>query len=393
MPLSGSDRIAPELSLGFDDVMIEPAAAYGTPQEVQLHTRFSSNIKLNIPLVLSSTDVNGAVAAAQAGGIGILPNTMSASKQADLVRHVKRFQSRIVRHVISVTPETSIVEALEYKQRYDVNFFPVVEGGTQVLAGFLIFNDADAYDDVEKTVSSYMSQDVVTVPEGTDLSDAYALMKEKNTSFVAIIDGQNRCTGLITQDDKQKSEKFPHATIDTNGALCVAAVVGTGEKEFDRVNTLIDAGVDVIVVQGDSQNKSVLDIITYIRRQRTGHVDVVAGNVCTSQAALALIDAGANGVIVGQCEDMLGLGIGIPSFTALLNASEAAGIHNVPVTFTGETQIDRLTKALAAGAHGLMIKDMNDYQTLLSQIKTALAHTGCDSLKEFSTQTRFVRLK
>lgn len=389
MKTSALDRINEDFALTFDHVMLEPALSYAAPAEVKLHTHFSSNVSLRAPVVLDNASVENAIHAAQLGGIGILSNDMPISKQSDFVRQVKRFQSRIVRDVMTVTPETSIIEALEYKQRYGIGVLPVTEAGTHVLGGFLIFDDAVDYD-AEKTVSHYMSdQPAPTIPLGADLSEAYAL----NMPYVAVIDAQNRCVGLITREDKNKFDQFPHATMDENGSLCVAAMVGTGDKELDRANALIDAGVDVIVVRNDhGHSKAVLDMVTYIRRQRTGHVDVIAGNICTAQGALALIDAGANGVIVGSCCDYAAVGVGLPQLAAIMQVAESCAIQNIPLIAAYEASGANMAKAFAAGAHAMLVDTLDTHQDMLNQLKTAISYTGCTTLREFNTRARFVRV-
>ena len=394
MPLSGSDRIHPEMHLGFDDVRIEPAMSYLTPEQISLHTMFSSNIALHLPFVLSGATVDSAIAAAQLGGIGILPNDVSISKQSDFVRQVKRYQSRIVKNVMTVTPETSIIEALEVRARYGIGMMPVVETGTNVFAGLLVFDDATEYDG-EKTVADYLAAEpALTVSKEMDTHEVYELMQEHQVTCAVVIDAQQRCVGLITQEDKEKTEKFSSATLDANGALQVAAMVGTDEKDYDRVNALIDAGADAIVVQAvHGHSKAALEMVTYIRRQRSGPVDVVVGNICTAQAALALIDAGANGLLVGDCGDYGAAGIGVPLFSAVLNVCDAAAMHHVPVSFNGLGGTDQRVKALAAGASALMLNDFAEQDAIAKQLRLALSHTGSANIKDFGSQTRFVRVK
>lgn len=401
MAFSTLNRIDNKSALGFDDVALQPDAQQCHPDQIGITAHFSTSIPLRIPFVTlpAVTDLAMAIHIAQQGGIGILPNTISAGMQADLVRQVKRSQSRIVTDMVMVTPETSIIEALEYKQRYNINLIPVVEGGTQFLAGFIaLSDDMDAYDP-EHTVSHYISdQPYASVPQSDDmLEEAYRLMDSQNVTHVAVTDHQGRFTALIRKSDRDKAAAFPNATVNSKGALRVAAMVGTHSKEYDRVNALMDAGVDAIVIYANhGHSKEMLDIITHIRRQRSADVDVIAGNIMTEQSAMAVIDAGANGILIGQNNEYKMLGIGMPMFSSIMQVSEAASLHQIPVSVgcmdTEQLALDQQVKAFAAGANNLLIQNPNMIETSLSALRYAIAYTGCVNSREFALRSRFITL-
>ncbi len=381
-------RIIPELTFSFEDVALEPAASTITAKDVDLKTRFTRNIALNVPFIAANATAEAAILAAQIGGIGIISSEMSAGKQTDLVRQVKRAQSKIMRDMITVTPETSIIEVLEYQARYNLKIIPVLENGTQYLAGFVVIDDPAKFDDFEKTAGNYISDvSYITLPDSTALNDAYAQMTQNNADYVALTEN-DRFVGLISKADKTKAEKFPLASVNEHGNLLVAAAVGTGEEHFDRVSALIDAGVDVIVIDvPHGHHKSVTDMVTYIRRQRTGHVDVIAGNVVTTDGALALIDAGADGIKVGT---------NLPQLSALMKVYDVASLHQLPVMIENPSSIG---KAFAAGASNILV-DMNDAAAVQGNLKSvsdeltaAMILTGCGTIKELNQRPRFVRIK
>lgn len=390
MSLPEYSRILPEIALDYSDVILEPAASTVSIKDVDLKTRISRGIPLNVPFAVYVTDAEQAIAAAQFGSIGIIPCTSAVSKQADIVRKVKRFQSHVVRQPITLTAESSIVEALEVQQRYGLDVIPVVENGTQVLKGYLVLDDKISYDDVEKTVSDFLSdRETVTMPAGSERSDAYELMKETKAEYIALIDDHSRLAALITREDKENIERYPAATMDENGRLRVIACVGTGEEHYDRVSALIDAGVDAIYIDAaHGHSKSVLDMVTYIRRQRSGHVDVIAGNVVTNEGALALIDAGADAVKVGQQ---------IPQITAILQVGDATSLHNIPAVAVVPGKFSDAVKAFATGASVLLIElsdqKIGDFsKSLEEKLRLGMSETGCANIREFNLRPRFIRV-
>lgn len=396
MAFSTRDRINSEPALNFDDVLITPDAQVNTADQVVLQSQFSTSIALHIPFVSSPaiTDANIAIQIAQQGGIGIIGNTVSLSAQADIVRQVKRFQSRVSTDLVMVTPETSIIEALEYKQRYNISLMPVVEGGTQFLAGFIELQDDMSIYDPEHTVSHYMSeQPYVTVTQGTELDDVYRMMSAENAAYAAVTDHQNRFVALIKKSDKDKAESFPHATIDAKGALRVAAMVGTSAKDYDRVNALMDAGADAILVYAPhGHSKEMLDIVTHIRRQRSADVDVIAGNIMTEQGALAAIDAGANSIFIDMNTEYKMLGMGVPDLTAILSVVEVASLQSIPVIAGHVSDLTHQIKAFAAGSASIAIEDIAKINEIIEPLRKAVAYTGCNNLREFALRTRFTRI-
>ncbi|MDB5478470.1 MAG: guaB [Alphaproteobacteria bacterium] len=396
MSLPEFSRISKEIALAFHDVLLEPAASSVGQKEISLASFFSKTIPLNAPFAACTSHKDLAILLAQSGGIGIVPCDTTISRQTEVVRKVKSYQSRIVRNVITAAPETSIAEMLEYKTRYDLSVIPVLESGTRVLAGFLILDDKISYDDPDKTVAHFMSDaPFTTIKEDADISEAYKIMAETGVTHVAMVDEAGRCTGLVTKEDKDKAEKSPLATMDRNGCLRVAAAVCTGEEHFDRVNALIDAGVDAIVVDMvHGHSKKVLDMVSFIRRQRSGNVDVIAGNIATSEAAFALMDAGATGIKVGIHKGA----VSVPQLTAIIQVAEACLMRGIPVIadggiFSGSDAV----KAFAAGTTSMMIdadeKEIEaQIKALSADLSAAMEYTGCCTLREFNTRPRFIRV-
>ena len=391
MSLPVYSRISQEIALDFADVILEPASSTVSVKDAITTTRISRNIPLQVPFAVYADNAEQAIAAAQFGSIAIINCTPAISKQADIVRKVKRYQSHIVRQPITLTAESSIVEALDVQQRYGLDTIPIVEHGTNVLKGYLVMDDQVSFDDVEKTVSDFISSmEIITLADGTARNDAHELMHQKNADYIALVDDHNRFTGLVTREDKEKLEKYPSATIDANGRLRVIACIGTGEEHFDRVSALIDAGVDAIYVDAaHGHSKAVLDMVTYIRRQRSGHVDVIAGNVVTNEGALSLIDSGADAVTIGRQ---------LPRITATLQVSDATSLHNIPALIAVDDTIDNAVKAFASGASAIIIRAENDdlnafAKKLDSTLRLSMSETGCGSIREFNTRPRFIRVR
>jgi IMP dehydrogenase len=385
MSLPEFSRILPQIAVSLDDVVLEPASSNVDSKDVDLKTRLTKNIILTRPFIVDDADAEMAIHAAQIGSIGFIPSNMAISKQADIVRKIKRFQTHIVKHPVTLSAESPIYEALEVQQRYGLDVIPIVTGGT-TLDGYLVLDDKVSFDDPEKTVSDFLSSmSVITLPAGSEPKDAHDLMQQKNADYIALVDDQNRFTGLVTREDKEKFEKFPRATIDNAGSLRVAAIVGPDDY-MDRVSALIDAGVDAILIDmPQGHNKHVTDIITYIRRQRSGHVDVIAGSVVTSEAAISLIDAGADAIKIGKH---------LPSLTAILNVAEGCSLHNIPVLVENPEHIENSAKAFAAGASAVLItKDIEETGKKIEEtLRRHMSETGCPSIKEFNLRPRFVRI-
>lgn len=388
MSLPEYSRILPEIALNFDQVLLEPAASSILPKDTDINTRFSRGIPLSIPFAVYTATAEEAVEAAQFGSIGIIPFTSAISKQADIVRKVKRFQSHIVRNPVSLPAESSIVEALEIQQRYGLNTIPVTENGQ--LNGYLVLDDKVSFDDVEKTVHDFISSmEVITLTDGAERNEAHDLMQQKNADYVALVDKDNRFVGLVTREDKEKLEKFPKATIDNGGCLRVIACVGTGEDHYDRVSSLIDAGVDGIMIDAPhGHSKAVSDMVIYIRRQRSGHVDVIVGNVVTADGTLALIDSGADAIKIGQQ---------IPALTATMQVGDSSSLHNIPAIATASENIDNAVKAFAGGASALIItlgeRKISEFSKELDEkLRLAMSETGCATIREFNSRPRFVRI-
>lgn len=398
MTISPFDRILAVPALTFDDVMLVPALSNLTPIDVSLATKFSQNIALHIPFAsMASGDspVKLAITLAQMGGIGILDCNMSVSEQATRVSKVKKFQARVVRDVITVTTETSIIEVLEIQQRYDVSAIPVVDAETRRLAGLVTADKLQVVTDFEQPVSNIMSIDhLPTLPE-TQIESAKDHMLKNKLDFVIIVDAAQHCVGIISKADLEKLDTYPQSTVDQHGRLRVAATICAGHDHYDRIDALMDAGVDAIYVDAPhGHSKSVLDTVTHIRRQRTGHVDVIAGRVVMPDAASALIDAGANSIVAGIDFDTCG--VGMPNLTGIMHVTDAASIHNIPVLVYDIQQSDNAAKAIAAGASALLFRDVsqepNDvFQSLQDALRKAMCVTGSASMTEFHLRARFIK--
>ncbi len=421
MPLSFSERIVPNVSLTFDDVLLVPAASTVLANTADVRTRLSKNIALNIPLISapmdSVTEEAMAILMAQLGGIGVLHRNMAPGKQAEKIRKVKRFQSRINRGAMSVFPETSLAEVADIQTRYDISGIPVIDSTTKAVLGIITHSDLKKASDLSAEAGSLMTKEnMVTLSSKADIRDAEKIMKEKNVKHLIVVDENQRCVGMITAADLDKSKKSPHAAIDANGCLRVAAAVGVGEEHFDRVSALIDEGVDAIIIDDQhGHHKSVIDMVTFIRRQRSGNVDVIAGNIATSEGALTLIDAGADGVKVGvgvgsTSTPRLMAGVGVPSLTALMDVTETCMMRDIPVIAgSGIRTPGDLAKSLASGASSAMLgtllmnttESMSKNPTgtaadiigdLLEGVRLSMSYTGCPTMKEFRTQPRFIRV-
>jgi IMP dehydrogenase len=396
MSQSPFDRINEQPALTFDDVMLIPAASNLTIEETNLKTKLSQNIALNLPFIFASANatLEQIIFMAQIGGIGVVPAEKSVSQQADKVIKVKKFQARIVRDVVTVSVDTPIVEALEVFQRYDFPGIPVTDAD-RGLAGMIMRDSLQNIEDVMQPVSNLMIKDVATVIGDKALEDGHAAMKQKNIPSIVVLDKKKRIVGMITQGDKDKLDANPLATIDDDGRLRVVASVGAGPDHYDRIGSLIDAGADALYIDAlHGHNKTVLDTVTYIRRQRAGHVDVIAGNVATQDGANALIDAGANAIRAGFI--MQAAGVGVPDLSALMAVVDASMLQHIPVIATsGINHPGDAPKAIAAGASSILLNNINreTLDILSNALRMGMTLTGCATLATLQTAPRFIRAK
>ena len=360
-------RISQE-ALTFDDVLLIPAHSTVLPRDVSLQTRLTREIQLNIPLVSAAMDTvtegRLAIALAQEGGMGIIHKNMTAEQQALQVRLVKKFESGVIKDPITVTPNTSIREVLELTRSLNISGVPVVEG--EQLVGIVTSRDLRFETRLDNPVSSIMTpkERLVTVKEGSGRDEAKTLLHEHRIEKVLVINDKFQLRGMITVKDIQKSQDFPTACKDEQGSLRVGAAVGTGEGTEERVEALVNAGVDVIVVDtAHGHSRGVLERVRWIKHTFPD-VQVIGGNIATAQAALDLVKAGADAVKVGIgpgsiCTTRIVAGVGVPQISAVANVALALKDTGVPLIADGGIRYSGdVAKALAAGAHCVMIGSM-----------------------------------
>jgi IMP dehydrogenase len=355
-------------ALTFDDVLLVPAASELMPAEADLRTRLTREIELNIPLMSSAmdtvTEVNMAIAMAQAGGIGVIHRNLSVEQQAEQVRQVKRFESAIVYNPVTLRPDQTLGDAQALQRQYSITGFPVVDAEGR-LVGILTNRDMRFAEDPATPVSALMTRaNLATVREPVDLDAAKRILHERRIEKLIVVNEAGECTGLLTVKDIQKAVLNPNACKDGLGRLRVAAASTVGEAGFERSRALIEAGVDLVVI--DTAHGHSRAVVKAVERIKTlsNSVQVVAGNVATAEATRALIEAGADAVKVGIgpgsiCTTRIVAGVGVPQLTAIMDCVEEASRSGHPVTADGGIKFSGdLAKAIAAGAHCAMIGSM-----------------------------------
>jgi len=352
-------------ALTFDDVLLVPAHSLVVPRDVSLKTRLTRSISLNIPLVSAAmdtvTEARLAIAIAQEGGLGIIHKNMTPSKQAAEVAKVKRFESGVVKEPITVPPTMSVREVLALTHRHRISGLPVVEGKRVV--GIVTNRDLRFETNLDQPVAAIMTKPdrLVTVPEGTDLETAKSLMHRHRLERVLVVNGDMELRGLITVKDILKSTEHPLACKDDLGRLRAGAAVGTAGDTEERVDALVGAGVDVLVVDtSHGHSKGVLDRIQWIRN-KFPRVQIIGGNVATAEGARALADHGADAVKVGIgpgsiCTTRIVAGVGVPQISAIQFAIEGVAKAGIPVIADGGIRYSGdVAKAIAAGATCVML--------------------------------------
>ncbi|MEM9765869.1 MAG: IMP dehydrogenase, partial [Pseudomonadota bacterium] len=355
-------------ALTFDDVLLVPGASEVIPAQADLRTRVTNSIELNIPLLSSAMDTvteqQMAIAMAQAGGMGVIHRNLTNEEQAAQVRAVKRFESGIVYEPVTLSPDQTLADAQAYQERYRITGFPVVAAGGK-LVGILTNRDIRFAEDAATPVSALMtSENLATVREPVDLDEAKRLLQSRRIEKLLVVDGEGRCTGLLTVKDIQKAVLNPLACKDEMGRLRVAAASTVGDAGFSRSEALIDAGVDLIVIDtAHGHSASVAEAVERVKKLSNA-VQVVAGNVATAEGTRALIGAGADAVKVGIgpgsiCTTRVVAGVGVPQLTAVIDCAAAAAESGTPVIADGGIKFSGdLAKAVAAGAHCAMIGSM-----------------------------------
>jgi IMP dehydrogenase len=358
-------RISGE-ALTFDDVLLVPAYSDVLPRQVTLDTQLTRAIRLNIPLLSAAMDTvtegRLAIALAQQGGLGIIHKNLAPEQQAAEVRMVKKYESGVVKDPITVSPDTSIRQVLDLTRANRISGVPVVENGNK-LVGIVTSRDLRFETHYDNPVHTIMTPkpDLVTVEEGAGRDEVVSLLRKHRIEKVLVVNSDFQLCGLITVKDIQKAEEYPNACKDEHQQLRVGAAVGTGPGTQERVALLVDAGVDVIVVDtAHGHSQGVLDTVRWVKRQFPD-TQVIGGNIATGDAARALVEAGADAVKVGIgpgsiCTTRIVTGIGVPQITAIANVKEALDGTGVPLISDGGIRYSGdVAKAIAAGAHSIMI--------------------------------------
>ncbi len=386
-----------EKALTFDDVLLIPAHSTVLPRDVSLQARLTRTITLNIPVASSAmdtvTEARLAIAIAQEGGIGIVHKNMSPRAQAAEVTKVKRFESGIVKDPITITEDMTVRDVLQLTQQHRISGLPVVKPGGRVV-GIVTNRDVRFETQLDQPIRNIMTprERLVTVPEGAPRDEAQALMHKHRLERVLVVNRDFELRGLITVKDILKSSEHPLASKDSQGRLRVGAAVGVGEGTEERVEALIEAGVDVIVVDtAHGHSQGVLNRIAWIKRQYP-NTQVIGGNIATAAAAKGLVDSGADAVKVGIgpgsiCTTRIVAGIGVPQITAVANVAKALAGSNVPLIADGGIRYSGdIAKAIAAGAHAVMIGGLfagteeSPGETELFQGRSYKAYRGMGSL-------------
>ena len=355
-----------ETALTFDDVLLRPAESSVLPAAADTRTRFTRGVALEIPLVSAAMDTVTedalAIAMAQAGGIGVIHKNQSAETQATQVRRVKKFESGMVIDPVTVSPETTLAELRALQEKHKISGFPVVERRNGRLAGIVTNRDVRFASDPALPVRDLMTREnLVTAPEGIDGEEAKRLLHRHRIEKLLVVDDERCCVGLITVTDIEKARKFPAASKDERGRLRAAAAIGVGDGELARARALIDAGVDVLVV--DTAHGHSRGVIETVRRARelSNRAQIVGGNVATAEGAKALLDAGADAVKVGIgpgsiCTTRVVAGVGVPQFSALQETAAVCREAGAPLIADGGIRYSGdLAKAIGAGADCAMV--------------------------------------
>lgn len=351
--------------LTFDDVLLVPRKSETLPKEVDISIRLSDSVKLNIPLISAGmdtvTEATLAIAIAREGGIGIIHKNMSVEQQAEEVDRVKRSESGVITNPFSLTADHLVSDAEEVMAKYRISGVPIIEGD-QKLVGILTNRDLRFIHDYGIKISEVMTREnLVTAPVGTTLQEAEGILQKHKIEKLPLVDETNTLKGLITIKDIEKAIQFPHAAKDAQGRLLVGAAIGISKDTFERADALVQAGVDLITV--DSAHGHHINIIEAVRqlRERFPSLTIVAGNVATGEATRDLIEAGASVVKVGIgpgsiCTTRVIAGIGVPQVTAVYDCATVAREYGVPIIADGGIKYSgEITKALAAGAHAVML--------------------------------------
>ncbi|MEW5745593.1 MAG: IMP dehydrogenase [Nitrospirota bacterium] len=382
------------LGLTFDDVLLLPAKSDVLPRDVEVSTKLTRNIKLNIPIISAAmdtvTEANLAISMAREGGVGIIHRAMTPERQALEVDKVKKSESGMIVDPITIAPDALIAEALELMERYRISGVPVTTKGK--LVGILTNRDMRFETNFSRKVSDIMTKErLITAPVGTTLEKAKKLLHEYKIEKLPIVDDDYTLKGLITIKDIEKRKKYPHACKDRMGRLRVGAAVGVGDEAVHRVELLVKAGVDIVAIDtAHGHSKAVINTLKEIKKKFD--IDVIAGNVATAEGARDLIKAGADAVKVGIgpgsiCTTRIVAGAGVPQLTAIKECYSVSSKTDTPLIADGGIKYSGdVTKAIAAGAHCIMIGSLfagtaeSPGETILYQGRSYKTYRGMGSL-------------
>lgn len=361
---TGSDLLNLPISLTFDDVLLRPGPSEVMPGQVDPSTKITNSIHLNIPIISSAmdtvTDGNMAIAMAQAGGLGVVHRNFTPEQQAAEVEKVKKFESGIVINPVIIEPQAPLSDALDLMEHHRISGIPVVEASGK-LVGILTNRDVRFADKKDQPICELMTKELITIEENVTMDEAKRLLHMHRIEKLLVVDEAYHCTGLVTVKDIEKARLHPDASKDEQGRLRVAAATTVGDDGHERTERLLDAGVDIIVVDtAHGQSRKVLDAVTRIKKMANG-VQIIAGNVATGEGTQGLIDAGADAVKVGIgpgsiCTTRIVAGVGVPQLSAIMEAVEVGKKHGIPIIADGGIKFSGdMAKALAAGADCVMV--------------------------------------
>jgi len=385
-------RIRPALT--FDDVLLEPSFSKVLPRDVDVSTRLTNEIRLNVPLLSAAMDTvtesRLAIAIAQAGGIGIIHKNLTIEEQAAMVDKVKKYESVIILKPLTLSPDQKVADALEIMRKEQISGFPIVKDN--VLVGILTNRDLRFETNPNKRISEVMTKEVITAPFGTSIEKAKEMLHKHRIEKLPVVDKKGHLKGLITVTDIEKRERFPDSCKDGLGRLRVGAAVGVSFDREARMEALLEAGADCIIIDtAHGHSKGVIDAVRSAKK--SFNCQLIAGNIATAEAATALIKAGVDAVKVGVgpgsiCTTRIVTGIGVPQITAVSDIVNVARKKNIPVISDGGIKYSGdITKALAAGADSIMIgglfagTDESPGETILYQGRTFKVYRGMGSIE------------
>lgn len=390
-------------ALTFDDVLLEPAKSDVLPSDVDITTKLTRNIPLNIPLLSAAmdtvTDSRMAIAMAQQGGLGVIHKNMTIEAQADEVDRVKRSESGMIVNPITMSPDQRIHEAMEVMKKYKISGLPITSNGK--LVGILTNRDLRFETRLNIKISELMTKEnLITVPVGTTLEEAESILHRHRVEKLPVVDSKYRLKGLITVKDIQKKIAYPNACKDKLGRLRVGAAIGVTGDYLERAAALVKAGVDVLVIDtAHGHSSRVLEAIKQVK-SRFSDIDLIAGNIATREAALALVKAGVDAIKVGMgpgsiCTTRVVSGAGVPQITAIMDCASVAHKSGVPVIADGGIKYSGdIAKALAAGGDSVMIgslfagTDESPGETILYQNRSYKVYRGMGSLEAMKAGSR-----